>query len=166
MVSINFLPWREYLLVYQRKSVLRLIAVSILISMAFLMGMHQYLSEQVQNLQEKITTLQIAMQRNKQLAENNKNEWQTMAALFSYQKLTNTLFLQLSQSFNPSICFFSIERKDKQIIFLGRANSIEGLTTYLNQWPGVENFSEIKIEEINQTINDPTVEFRLRGIEN
>lgn len=170
MVAFNLLPWREMRFVYQQKSRNTIFALSVVLALSMIVGLHCWFTNEMHLMHKHVLALREEVLRltNKQ----QKQVKQSAAELLSPQlqqlvvnhRSALTVLNELSRRLDASVCFTDMVREKEKVVFVGVAHSAAEFTEFLRYWRGAYLFSEIKIEQLQQSLTNSLMQFRFAGV--
>jgi len=169
MVEINLLPWRDYVLVYQRKQLKKILLTAVLSAVFLVAAMHLLCSRQLHGLQIRKTQLdqdlsQYAAQQQLRASMRLLHTEEAGQSRSRDDTAAGKLFVELGKSRLSGVCFTEIVRDRNSILFAGQTRSAADLTDFLVNWNAAALFSELQIDQL-QLQKSHLMQFRFRGFE-
>lgn len=168
MVNINLMPWRELELAYQKKIIKIGCFVSIMLMLVLIGLPHLIMSYRVGVLQERVDELKASLTE-LEAVKKNQDEKKEVEGEGEGQKTSVSLgevfalFVSLNKYEDNGVCFLSMARRKKAVIFSGLTYSVSDLSSFLSHWKAANHFSQIKIEQL-QPKGNHRIQFRMRAI--
>ena len=161
MITINLLSWRETKLARKQKLISYLLMSVTIIAVCAFCFCHFLLRHINQYLMKKITRLELKLSEYEQLKVNHSiRKKSTNQNGIADIALAKKIFLPTYNQRN--VCFTEINYRDNLIQFLGLAPSAMTLTDFLLNWNHARWFSQLQLENIQQT-NDALLKFQFNG---
>ena len=169
MVTINLLPWPEYIRVYQAARIKKLLLGAAVAAFSMVLCMHFYMSRQLHAKQNEIAKLEEEIDKFSNVEpffspkNADLNAGKDRESREINHKKTQKLFTELGKMIIGKVCFTEIVREKNTIIFSGRAETAADFTLFLTHWKAASLFSEIKIEQLQYQPAHQQMHFRFQA---
>lgn len=161
MVEINLLPWRDYTQAHQKKIMKKILLATLLVTLIFLVSLHQVLSSRENALEARMHILQQQMQELQ--AQSIKQQQKTPQALPKRLFAITPLLDELIKMNADDVCFTDIIHHNKNTTFIGKTQTAAALTDYLKKWRAAFLFSHVKINQLEKK-NNTIFDFRFEAL--
>lgn len=154
MVEMNLFPWRDTYGQYQCRQLITYVMTSFVVTLMAMMLWHSYLQREADRLHQMESQLKEQIASYHVLdSDTAQNQAQLSSLVTSVTLDQNNLpvrdfFGLFSRQVNRAVCFTRVTRKRNEIVFQGRAMSVDDLTDFLKQWPVVALFMGIQLQEM------------------
>lgn len=159
MVNINLLPWRDYLKTYQRKKIIQILLMTLLLIFLLFYCVRSIIDFEFERLLLMKLSLKqkFAQQTSNLNYKNHKHQPILTHSMIEAARasLVNTENLMNYLGHHPisGVCFKQIARVETTLMFVGYANSVADLTEYLLALRKTQLFLTLKMDVMKQQGN-------------
>jgi Tfp pilus assembly protein PilN len=168
MVTINLLPWRAQLHLYQKRMLKKILWCSFLSIVVVNLIVYGVLLHQAHHVRSRLAVIKrelnrySALQTRMDARRQHEVSVSAMKSLLAEQMLIKNFFVTLGAPYHNDICFTGLVRDQQKITFYGHTRSATDLSQFLHAWRLSALFSDVHIERLERS-NNQAMQFRFQA---